>query len=50
MQVPEPTIQDLHELAAEFHFALSDVDAEQYLPAVLATVEGYAAPDELPDV
>ena len=47
MRVPDPTIQDLHELAAEFHFALSDFESEQYLPPVLATVEGYAALDEL---
>src|SRR5437763_16387439 len=48
MPVPEPTIEDLHELAAAFHFALSDREAEQYLPPVAATVEGYAALDGLP--
>jgi amidase len=49
LQVPDPSIEDLQDLAAEFHFALSDAEAEQYLPPVLATVQGYAALDELPD-
>jgi amidase len=49
MRVPDPSIEDLQQLAAEFHFALSDADAAQYLPAVLATVEGYATLDELRD-
>ncbi len=49
MQVPDPSIQDLRDLAAEFQFALSDLEAEEYLAPVIATVEGYAALDDLPD-
>jgi amidase len=49
MHVPDPSLQDLHDLAAEFHFTLSDADAEQYLVSVRSTVEGYAALDELSD-
>jgi amidase len=47
MDIPEPSIQDLRALAAEFHFELSDADAEQYLNAVRDSVEGYSALDEL---
>jgi amidase len=49
MPVPSPSVRDLQRLAAEFHFELSDTEAEQYLTAVLATIEGYTALDELPD-
>jgi amidase len=48
-RLPDPTAEDLQRLAAEFHFALSDSEAEQYLTAVVATVRGYAELDELPD-
>ena len=49
MLVPDPSIEDLQRLAAEFHFALSDAEAEQYLPSVRATVEGYTVLDDLAD-
>jgi amidase len=49
MRVPDPSIQDLQDLAAEFQLSFSDAEAEEYLPAVIATVEGYAALDDLPD-
>jgi len=47
MPLPNPSISDLHQLAAKFHFRLSEAEAEQYLPPVVGTVEGYAALDEL---
>jgi amidase len=47
MHVPEPSLQDLQELAAAFHFELTDAEARQYLAPVLGTIEGYAALDEL---
>ena len=49
MHVPDPSLQDLHELAAEFHFKLTDAEAEQYLAPVLGTIDGYAALDDLDD-
>jgi amidase len=48
-RLPDPTAEGLQRLASEFHFALSDSEAEQYLTAVVATVRGYAELDELPD-
>jgi amidase len=48
LAAPEPSLHDLHELAAAFHFALSAGEAEQYLAPVAGTVAGYAELDELP--
>jgi amidase len=47
MHVPDPSLQDLHDLAAQFHFTLAASEAEQYLVPVRSTVEGYEALDEL---
>jgi amidase len=47
MHVPDPSLEDLHELAAAFHIALTDAEASQYLAPVLGSIEGYAALDEL---
>jgi amidase len=47
--VPNPTIRDLQELAREFDLVLSESEAQEYLPPVLATIEGYAELDVLPE-
>src|SRR5436305_15028120 len=47
MEIPEPSIEDLLALAAEFRFTLSEDEAAQLLTPVRDSVEGYSALDEL---
>lgn len=49
MHVPDPSLQDLQELAAAFHFELTDAEAREYLAAVAGTIDGYAVLDALED-
>lgn len=47
MPVPPPTPHDLQEMASTFNIVLSDSEAEEYLEHVSATLDAYAALDDL---
>ena len=49
MPVPPPTPQELQEIARSFNFALTDAEADEYLEHVSATLDAYAALDDLDD-
>ena len=49
MPVPPPTPQELQEIARRFNFALTDAEANEYLEHVSATLDAYAALDDLDD-
>lgn len=47
MQVPVPSLSDLQDLAREFHIELSQSEAEEYLPHVVSSLDGYATLENL---